>query len=55
VVVFFEELYKTIAWENYKTFINPYSEIFKNTPYVDSEVFLRNSKRKEKLKRLAKI
>ena len=45
---------KTFAWENYKTFINPYSEMFRNIPYVDSETFLKNSRRKEKLKRLNK-
>jgi hypothetical protein len=45
---------KTFAWESYSIFTNPYLEIFKNIPYVDSEVFLRNSKRKEKLKKINK-
>ena len=45
---------KTIAWENYKTFINPYAEMFRDIPYIDSETFIRNSRRKEKLKKLNK-
>jgi len=45
---------KTIAWETYKNYNNPYTKEFMNVPTIDGDMFLRVLERKEKLNKINK-